>query len=160
MDMFKTRFLIHLHNGSLQRPTLPLAPVEDKNFLCTSLHKMKEPPLSPFLKCPSTIEPTVCRQYVYQIYLQVHQMDLCTAACTDTKLFEGPIHSYKLNETLGDAFGFFATFTAFDRLNILAAYACLRSSHNLTIAACTPTYKQTLHLLCILRNFLLLGMHL
>ena len=149
--MFKTRFLIHLHNASLQRPTLPLAPVEDKNFLCTSLHKMKEPPLSPFLKCPNTIEPTVCRQYVYKIYLQVHQMDLCTAACTDTKLFEGLIHSYKLDETLGDAFGFFATFTAsnsldkliFARLNFLAAYACLRSSHNLTIAACTPTLQKT-----------------
>ena len=112
---------------------------------------MKEPPLSPFLKCPSTIEPTVCRQYVYKIYLRVHQMDLCTATCTDTKLFEGPIHSYKLDETLGDAFGFFATFTAsnsldkliFDRLNFLAAYACLRSSHNLTIAACTPALQKT-----------------
>ena len=149
--MFKTRFLIHLPNGSLQRPTLPLAPVEDKNVLCTSPHKMKEPPLSLFLKCPSTIEPTVCRQYVYKMYLQVHQMDLCTAACTDTKLFDGPIHLYKLDETLGAAFGFFATFTAsssldkliFDRLNFVAAYACPRSSHNLTIAACTPTLQKT-----------------
>lgn len=34
MDRFKTRFLMNLHNGSLQRPTLPLAPVEDKNFSC------------------------------------------------------------------------------------------------------------------------------
>ena len=70
-------------------------------------------------------------------------MDLCTAACTDTKLCEGPIHLYKLDETLGDAFGFFATFTASNSLdklifgmhNFLAPYACRRSSHNLTIAA-------------------------
>ena len=58
-------------------------------------------------------------------------MDLCTGACIDTNLFEGPIYLYTLDETQGDAFGFFATFTAsnsldkliFDRLNYLAAYA-------------------------------------